>query len=186
MPRVAAVVGAGPVGCLVALSLAKMGWQVELYDGRSGEFSSLAFFMGNLTQGNSDAENELFGEANTVARRSINLAISTRGIAALEAVDSDMGRRVLQDMIPMSGRFIHRIDGSESRQPYDLAGQVRHLLETLPYTIHPYRNLVSSSASIPSIEVSSTDRFSERPKPSPTSHWHFSTSWQPQTLTTAF
>lgn len=35
-PRKAIVVGAGPVGCLAAISLAKMGWAVEIYEGRPG------------------------------------------------------------------------------------------------------------------------------------------------------
>lgn len=35
--KTAVVVGAGPVGCLAALSLAKMGWQVEIYESRPGE-----------------------------------------------------------------------------------------------------------------------------------------------------
>jgi 2-polyprenyl-6-methoxyphenol hydroxylase-like FAD-dependent oxidoreductase len=34
--RKAVVIGAGPVGCLTAISLAKMGWQVEVYEGRPG------------------------------------------------------------------------------------------------------------------------------------------------------
>ena len=34
--RKAIVVGAGPVGCLAAISLAKMGWTVEIYEGRPG------------------------------------------------------------------------------------------------------------------------------------------------------
>lgn len=36
LARKAVVVGGGPVGCLVALSLAKSGWRVEVYEGRSG------------------------------------------------------------------------------------------------------------------------------------------------------
>lgn len=36
-PKKAVVVGAGPVGCLAALALAKRGWSVELYEGRPGE-----------------------------------------------------------------------------------------------------------------------------------------------------
>ena len=32
--RKAVVVGAGPVGCLMALALAKRGWSVDLYEGR--------------------------------------------------------------------------------------------------------------------------------------------------------
>lgn len=33
----AVIVGGGPVGCLAALSLAKMGWEVEVYEGRPGK-----------------------------------------------------------------------------------------------------------------------------------------------------
>ena len=36
LARKAVVVGGGPVGCLTALSLARSGWRVELYDGRKG------------------------------------------------------------------------------------------------------------------------------------------------------
>lgn len=35
--RKALVVGAGPVGCLTALALAKRGWHVDLLEGRTGE-----------------------------------------------------------------------------------------------------------------------------------------------------
>jgi 2-polyprenyl-6-methoxyphenol hydroxylase-like FAD-dependent oxidoreductase len=30
------IVGAGPVGCLAAISFAKMGWSVEIYEARPG------------------------------------------------------------------------------------------------------------------------------------------------------
>jgi flavin-dependent dehydrogenase len=36
LARKAVVVGGGPVGCLTALSLARSGWRVELYEGRKG------------------------------------------------------------------------------------------------------------------------------------------------------
>lgn len=35
-PRKAVVVGAGPVGCLSAMAMAKAGWDVEIYEGRPG------------------------------------------------------------------------------------------------------------------------------------------------------
>jgi 2-polyprenyl-6-methoxyphenol hydroxylase-like FAD-dependent oxidoreductase len=34
--RKAVVVGAGPVGCLAAIALAKQGWVVDVYEGRPG------------------------------------------------------------------------------------------------------------------------------------------------------
>lgn len=39
--RKAVVIGAGPVGCLAALALAKRGFSVELYEGRPGELRNL-------------------------------------------------------------------------------------------------------------------------------------------------
>ena len=35
--RKVVVVGAGPVGCLAAVALAKRGWHVDLYEGRPGQ-----------------------------------------------------------------------------------------------------------------------------------------------------
>jgi hypothetical protein len=37
-PRKALIIGAGPVGSLTALSLHKRGWQVEVWEGRDGEY----------------------------------------------------------------------------------------------------------------------------------------------------
>ena len=36
MKKKLVVVGAGPVGCLVAIALANMGWVVEIYETRPG------------------------------------------------------------------------------------------------------------------------------------------------------
>jgi len=36
MARKLLIVGAGPVGCLAAMSFAKMGWSVEIYEARPG------------------------------------------------------------------------------------------------------------------------------------------------------
>jgi 2-polyprenyl-6-methoxyphenol hydroxylase-like FAD-dependent oxidoreductase len=35
-PKKVVVVGAGPVGCLTAIMLAKRGWNVEVYESRPG------------------------------------------------------------------------------------------------------------------------------------------------------
>lgn len=60
-----AVVGAGPVGCLAALHLAERGFNVCLYETRT---------EASFTPGSG------------ASQRSINLALSTRGLTALAAL----------------------------------------------------------------------------------------------------
>ena len=57
-------------------------------------------------------------------QRSINLAMSSRGIAALRAIDPGASDRFLQSVIPMRGRMIHGLHGELHSQPYDRNGQV--------------------------------------------------------------
>ncbi|KAG7092342.1 hypothetical protein E1B28_008703 [Marasmius oreades] len=99
----AVVVGAGPVGCLAAMMLAKRGWQVFLYEGRE-----------DLRQPSTKA---------AAQQRSINLAISHRGIAAIHAVSPEAAERFMQTVIPMKGRMIHHLDGRLDSQLYDRDGQ---------------------------------------------------------------
>ena len=63
--------------------------------------------------------------------RSINLAISHRGIAALRAVDPVLATRFLQSAIPMRGRMIHKQSGKLDSQLYDRDGQVTYLQEAI-------------------------------------------------------
>lgn len=56
--------------------------------------------------------------------RSINLAISSRGICAIRAIDPDAANRFLENVIPMKGRMIHLENGKQSSQLYDRDGQV--------------------------------------------------------------
>jgi kynurenine 3-monooxygenase len=58
-------------------------------------------------------------------QRSINLAISSRGIAALQAIDPVATGRFMQTVIPMRGRMIHDMNGKLDSQLYDMDGQVR-------------------------------------------------------------
>ncbi|KAJ7109285.1 FAD/NAD-P-binding domain-containing protein [Mycena epipterygia] len=104
-PRVkkAVVVGGGPVGCLAAIALAKRGWQVELFEGRP-----------DLRAPSSKSTAQL---------RSINLAISHRGLAAIQVIDPLAAQRFLQTVIPMKGRMIHHPNGSLDSQLYDRDGQ---------------------------------------------------------------
>lgn len=97
--RTVAVIGAGPVGCLAAMAFAKRGWRVEIYEGR--------------------ADLRLPESRANLALRSINLAISHRGIVALQAVNSAAADRFLADAIPMHGRMVHTTAGKEETIYYD-------------------------------------------------------------------
>ncbi|KAI0306521.1 FAD/NAD-P-binding domain-containing protein [Multifurca ochricompacta] len=103
MTRKLVVVGAGPVGCLAAVSFAKMGWSVDIYETRP--------------------DMRLPSSQAAAQQRSINLAISSRGIAAMQAIDSAAASRFLDNVIPMRGRMIHDSDGNLDSQPYDRNGQ---------------------------------------------------------------
>jgi kynurenine 3-monooxygenase len=87
------IVGAGLAGSLMALLLAKRGYNVRVYekrpDMRGTEIS---------------------------AGRSINLALSDRGILALKRAGIE--EQVMQEAMPMKGRLIHSISGEKSLQPY--------------------------------------------------------------------
>jgi kynurenine 3-monooxygenase len=92
------IVGAGLVGSLLSIYLAKRGYNVKVYERR----------------GDMRAEEMAAG-------RSINLALSDRGIKALEEVGvMDEIRKIA---IPMHGRFIHNADGTTAFQPYGKTGQ---------------------------------------------------------------
>ncbi|KAH3663572.1 hypothetical protein OGAPHI_004973 [Ogataea philodendri] len=100
MTETVGVVGAGLVGALAALGLAKKGYSVILYDLRADPRTT--------------KENNF---------RSINLAVSERGIRALKYVDESMADRVLEGIIPMYGRMIHDLEGNQESQLYGLFGE---------------------------------------------------------------
>ncbi|KAJ1735638.1 kynurenine 3-monooxygenase, mitochondrial precursor [Coemansia biformis] len=97
------IVGGGLVGSLAACYFAKRGWAVDLFekrpDIRRPEHSSLA------------------------EHRSINLAISERGLSALRRLDPALEARVKELVIPMHGRMIHALNGQQSSQRYDVFGK---------------------------------------------------------------
>lgn len=95
-----AVVGAGLVGCLAALSFKKLGYTVRVYESRN-----------DIRTPDEQLKTQL---------RSINLAVSSRGINALEKIDNEMADRVLKDVIPMYGRMVHDLKGNQHSQQYGL------------------------------------------------------------------
>lgn len=125
----AVVVGAGPVGCLAAISLARVGWQVDVYEARP-----------DLRLPSSKA---------TTQQRSINLAISSRGIAALQAIDPAISERFLQTAIPMRGRMIHDIKGNQHGQLYDKDGQCIYSIDRALLN----EDLLSEASMVPNIRL---------------------------------
>ncbi len=98
MKKEVTIIGAGLVGSLLAIYLSKRGYKVKIYERRP------------------DMRKE-----NIAAGRSINLALSDRGIKALEEVGiMDAIREIA---IPMHGRYIHNADGKTNFQPYGKQGQ---------------------------------------------------------------
>ena len=87
------LIGAGLAGSLLSIYLAKRGFEVEIFerrpDMRSAEIS---------------------------AGRSINLALSVRGLHALEKVG--LKERIMQIAIPMKGRMLHSLTGELNLVPY--------------------------------------------------------------------
>lgn len=87
------IVGAGLCGSLLALRLVQRGFRVEMYEKRP-----------DLRKEELDAG------------RSINLALSSRGLMALERVG--FREKVLESCIPMKGRLIHPLEGESFLSPY--------------------------------------------------------------------
>jgi kynurenine 3-monooxygenase len=87
------IAGGGLGGSLIAILLGKAGHEVELFEKRS------------------DPRGPARDEG-----RSINLALSTRGIDALTR--ADIAEEALAESVPMRGRMIHAVDGRLTFQPY--------------------------------------------------------------------
>jgi kynurenine 3-monooxygenase len=92
------IVGGGLSGGLLAIYLAKRGFEINLFERRPD-----------------------MRKANIYQGRSINLALSTRGLRALEKVGLD--KEILSDAIPMYGRMMHSKTGELSYHPYGKEGQ---------------------------------------------------------------
>ena len=91
------VVGGGPVGTLLAISLARHGYKVGLYEGRPDSRRT------NIYQG-----------------KSINIALSDRGWTSLEKIGISADAK--KQSIPMYHRAIHGVDGDLSSLPYGKEG----------------------------------------------------------------
>jgi len=92
------IVGAGLVGCLLGAMLAKRGYTVEIFERRAD-------------MRNSEVD----------AGRSINLALSDRGLRALHA--AGLADDISAIAIPMRGRMTHDVHGTQAFFPYGIGDQ---------------------------------------------------------------
>ncbi len=94
----ATIVGSGLVGSLWAKYLSKANYQVSIYEKRPD------MRLSKMSAG-----------------KSINLATSYRGWKALDEIG--IGDEIRKIAIPMYGRTIHNLDGTQTYQPYGNEGQ---------------------------------------------------------------
>jgi len=92
-PRTVTLIGAGLNGPLLAIGLLRRGFQVEVYDRRRD-----------------------IRHVSVSGGRSINLALSTRGIHALSQAGLWNGMQNI--IIPMKGRMMHAVNSELTFQPY--------------------------------------------------------------------
>ena len=102
------MVGAGLAGCMAAVLLARQGHSVRVLEFRPDIRTSSHSYkddvpghLGRLVQSN---------------KRSVNLALSHRGMEALKA--AQLFDAIEDKLIPMSGRVMHDVRGELTYQPY--------------------------------------------------------------------
>ncbi len=123
------VVGAGPVGCVLALYLAKRGHQVRVFERRAD-----------------------LRKDPKAAGRSINLALSVRGFLALDEVGA--GDVVREEAIAMKGRMIHDLDGTQHLHPYGRADEAIYSVSRVGLN----RTLLEVAAAHPNISLTFSKR----------------------------
>ena len=111
-PASVAVVGAGLVGCLAACFLARRGYAVTLYERRADPRMTTA-----------------------ERGRSINLALSERGIDALQRLG--LADEVMAPALPMHGRMLHAVDGAQSFRPTRPTGSSTSTRSAAPRSTPP-------------------------------------------------
>lgn len=119
------IIGAGPVGTLLAIRLARAGGEVRLIERRPDPRL-----------------------AAPESGRSINLALAARGLAALDS--AGVLARLLPEMVEMRGRQLHDLDG---KGPLLLYGQ--HPGEVIQAISRARLNaaLIEAAAELPSIQM---------------------------------
>lgn len=119
------IAGAGPVGSVLAMLLARQGYRVRILERRSDPRCTA-----------------------TERGRSINLTLATRGLVALDK--AGMLDRLRHEMMPMQGRRVHELDGKGPLVPYGQTSQ-----EAIHAISRARLNLVllAAAAETPQVEI---------------------------------
>lgn len=129
MSKNVSIIGAGLVGSLLSIYLAKRGYNVNVFERRV------------------DMRNNKIS-----AGKSINLALSDRGFRGLEGVGiADEIRKIA---IPMYGRFLHNQDGTTGFQPYGKKGQAINSVSRGGINMM----LMDLAASMPNVKINFEER----------------------------
>jgi kynurenine 3-monooxygenase len=123
------IAGAGLVGSLVGVYLAKQGHNVHIVERRS------------------DMRKEPIS-----AGRSINLALSDRGLRGLAGAGIDQD--ILKVAIPMRGRMMHAISGEQTFQPYGINDQAINSVSRRGINVA----LMDCAESLPNLSISFNQR----------------------------
>ncbi|MBN9610843.1 MAG: hypothetical protein BGO26_00840 [Actinobacteria bacterium 69-20] len=119
------IIGAGLTGSLLAVLLGRKGLPVTVFERRSDPR------VDGAERG-----------------RSINLALSARGLAALQQIGlEDLALGV---SLPMAGRMVHPVDGPPNLQPYSADG--RHAINSISRTLLNIE-LLNAAAETPGVEL---------------------------------
>lgn len=119
----ALIVGAGLVGALWTVFLARRGYRVNVYE-RRPDMRAAGFTGG----------------------RSINLAMSERGWAAIEK--AGIREKIEQVALPMPGRMMHAVSGELSYQPYGKADEAIYSVSRGGLNLE----LINIAASYPNVQ----------------------------------
>jgi kynurenine 3-monooxygenase len=90
----AVIAGGGLVGCLLGVYLRKRGFAVTIFESRPDP------------------------RLHSDSGRSINLILTSRGIAALMGASEGLAARIMAITVPVFGRSLHSQQGQQAYQPY--------------------------------------------------------------------
>ena len=104
MTQSVCIIGGGPVGCALAVSLRSVGLDVDIYE----RYQDIRLFP-------------------PPAGRSINLVLTNRGLRL--AHDLGVGDELVKSTVRVSGRSMHSTEGNVTYQPYGRSGECNYSID---------------------------------------------------------